>query len=339
MTEFVPRSFLRNGHVMTVYAWARKRTFPLLPEPEARLFQVTPDSQVLAHCHWQPDRATRPTLVALHGLEGSSAAHYMAGLAEKAWKLGWNAVRLNQRNCGGTEHLSPGLYHSGLTSDVRAVIDELRDRDGLTRIGLVGYSLGGNLTVKLAAEVADWPGSPVRAAVAISPTIDLERCVVAIERKSNIPYHFNFVRQLRARMRRKDRAWPSSFDLTPLNRIWTIRRFDDLYTAPYHGFNGASDYYHRASALRTVPKIAIPTLILAAKDDPFVPAEQFAPDVIGDNPNLTVRVEAHGGHCGFVGEPLNGDDGYWAEATAIEFLEARIGFGSSAQPASARTRP
>ena len=269
MTDFVPRSFLRNGHVMTVYAWARKRMFPSLPEPEARLFQVTPDSQVLAHCHWQSDRATRPTLVALHGLEGSSAAHYMAGLADKAWKLGWNAVRLNQRNCGGTEHLSPGLYHSGLTADVRAVLDELRDRDGLTRVGLVGYSLGGNLTVKLAGEVAGWPGSTVRAAVAVSPTIDLERCVVAIERKSNIPYQFNFVRQLRARMRRKDAAFPGRFDLAPLGRVWTIRRFDDLYTAPHHGFGGAANYYHRASAMRVVPEISIPTLILAAAGRPL----------------------------------------------------------------------
>jgi predicted alpha/beta-fold hydrolase len=309
---------------MTVFAWARKRTFPGLPAPEARLFQVTPDSQVLAHCHFHPDRASRPTLVTLHGLEGSSTAHYMAGLSEKAWKLGWNAVRLNQRNCGGTEHLSPGLYHSGLTGDVRTVMEELRDRDGITRIGVVGYSLGGNLAVKLAGEVADWPGSPLRAAVAVSPTIDLERCVVAIERRSNIPYHFNFVRQLRGRMRRKDRAWPGSFDISPLDRIWTIRRFDDVYTAPYHGYAGASDYYHRASALRTVQRIPIPTLIVAAKDDPFVPAEQFAEGVLAANPNVTVRVEAHGGHCGFIGEPSNGDDGYWAETMAVGFLQARL---------------
>jgi predicted alpha/beta-fold hydrolase len=310
---------------MTVFAWARKRTFPALPAPEARLFQVTPDSQVLAHCHFQPDRASRPTLVTLHGLEGSSAAHYMAGLSEKAWKLGWNAVRLNQRNCGGTEHLSPGLYHSGLTGDVRTVIEELRDRDGITRVGIVGYSLGGNLAVKLAGEVADWPNSPVRVAVAVSPTIDLERCVGAIERRSNIPYHFNFVRQLRGRMRRKDRAWPGSFDISPLGRIWTIRQFDDAYTAPYHGYAGASDYYYRASALRIVPKIAIPTLILAAKDDPFVPAEQFADGVLAANPHVTVRVERHGGHCGFIADSRNGDDGYWAETTAVAFLHGAAG--------------
>jgi predicted alpha/beta-fold hydrolase len=322
---FVPKRFLRHGHVMTVYAWARVRSFPDLPPPEARLFDVTSDSRVLAHCHWQPDRASRPTLVALHGLEGSSEAHYMRGLAAKAWRLGWNAVRLNQRNCGGTEHLSPGLYHSGLTADVRAVLDELRDRDRVEGVVIVGYSLGGNLAVKLAGEVHAWPRATVRAVAAVSPTIDLARCVTAIERRSNIPYHFNFVRQLRGRMRRKDLARPGSFDLSPLDRIWTIRRFDDLYTAPHHGYQGAADYYHRASALRVVPDITIPTLMLSAADDPFVPADQFAPEVIGANPWVTVRVERHGGHCGFVAEPTAESDGYWAEDTAVAFLSAAVG--------------
>jgi predicted alpha/beta-fold hydrolase len=308
---------------MTVFAWARKREFPDLPAPEARLFQVSPDTQVLAHCHFQADRAARPTLIALHGLEGSSDAHYMRGLSAKAWRLGWNAIRLNQRNCGGTEHLAPGLYHSGLTHDVRAVIDELRRQDGLARVGIVGYSLGGNLAVKLAGEVAGWPDSPVRAAVAVSPTIDLERCVVAIERKANIPYHFNFVRQLRGRMRRKDRAWPGAFDLRDLNRIWTIRRFDDVYTAPHHGYHGASDYYHRASALRVVSQIRIPTLILAAADDPFVPKEQFEDPALAANPYVNVRLEQHGGHCGFVGEATAGDDGDWAAGTAIVAVSRR----------------
>jgi predicted alpha/beta-fold hydrolase len=309
---------------MTVFAWARKREFPDLPAPEARLFQVTPDTQVLAHCHWQADRAARPTLIALHGLEGSSDAHYMRGLAAKAWRLGWNAVRLNQRNCGGTEHLAPGLYHSGLTHDVRAVIDEIHHQDGVTQVGVVGYSLGGNLTVKLAGEAADWPDSPVRAAVAVSPTIDLERCVVAIERKVNIPYHFNFVRQLRGRMRRKDHARPGMFDLRELGRIWTIRRFDDVYTAPHHGFGDARNYYYRASALRVVPGIRVPTLILAAADDPFVPKEQFDDPALAANPHVTVRVEQHGGHCGFVGDASATTDGYWAEDTAIAFLRRAI---------------
>ena len=145
-------------------------------------------------------------LLALHGLESSSDAHYMRGLASQALRRGWNAVLLNQRNCGGTEQLTPGLYHSGLTADPVAVMRELVDTDGVRDIGIVGYSLGGNLAIKLAGELGASGSLPVRAVVAVSPTIDLDVCVRAIERRANVAYQWNFVRNLRARMRRKVRS-------------------------------------------------------------------------------------------------------------------------------------
>ncbi len=239
--SFVPRRWLRNGHVMTVYAWGRKRPFPALPSPEARLFRVEPDTRVMAHCYWQSDRQACPTLVALHGLEGSSDAHYMRGLARQGL-----AARLERRAA------QPAQLRRHRTSDARAV--SLRPHRGsarrhpragrpsigLTRIGVVGYSLGGNLTMKLAGELGETPDLPVRAVVAVSPTIDLERCVRAIERRANFAYQWNFVRNLRDRMRRKAAAWPGAFDLSPLGSIWTIRKFDDVYTAPHHGFRGAT---------------------------------------------------------------------------------------------------
>jgi predicted alpha/beta-fold hydrolase len=310
---------------MTVFAWARRRTFPDLPRPEARLLRTAPDTEVLAHCYWQAARAQAPTLLVLHGLEGSSQAHYMRGLAAKAWRRGWNAVLLNQRNCGGTEHLTPSLYHSGLTEDPREVIRALGRDDGVGAVGVIGYSLGGNLTMKLAAEVSSAGDLPIRGVVAISPTIDLETCVTAIERRSNVVYQFNFVRNLKARLRRKARLWPGRYDLRPLGSIWTIRKFDEIYTAPSHGYRGASDYYHRASAIRVVDRIRVPALILTAADDPFVPASQFQAEAVTGNPHIAVRVERHGGHCGFASAPDNktGEDGYWAETTAIEFL-ARV---------------
>jgi predicted alpha/beta-fold hydrolase len=318
---FVPRRGLANGHVMTLVAWARRRRFPHLPAPEARLFRVSPDTEVLAHCYWQPRREAHRTVVVLHGLEGSSSVHYMRGVADKAYRRGWNAVLLNQRNCGGTEHLTPGLYHSGLTADPRAVIESLAASDGLTRVAVVGYSLGGNLTVRLAGELGS-ARSPVEAVVAICPTIDLERCVRAIERRANVAYQVNFVRNLRARMRRKSAAWPGAFDLSPLGRIWTIRTFDDVYTAPHHGFGDARNYYQQASAMRVVDRIRIPALILAAEDDPFVPASQFREPAVRDNPHVIVHLSAHGGHCGFIERAADGDDGYWAERTALGFLDA-----------------
>ena len=317
---FAPRRGLTNGHVMTVVAWAARRPFPRLPPPEARLVRVSPDTEVLAHCYWQPVRAEHPTLLALHGLEGSSSVHYMRGLADEAWRRGWNAVLLNQRNCGGTEHLTPSLYHSGLTADPVAVMRALASSDGLRDFGVVGYSLGGNLTIKLAGELGATPDVPVRAVAAVCPTMDLDLCVRAIERPSNVAYQFNFVRNLKARMRRKVQAWPGSFDLAPLSRIWTIRQFDDAYTAPHHGFGDARNYYHRASAMRGVSRIAIPALILAAEDDPFVPASQFRDPTIAANPHIRVQISRHGGHCAFVSA---GDaHRYWAEAQAVAFLAA-----------------
>jgi pimeloyl-ACP methyl ester carboxylesterase len=153
VSPFVPPSWLKNGHAMTLYAWAKRRSFPELPAPERRLFKVADDTTVAADCYWQQDRAARPVLLALHGLESSSDAHYMRGLASQALRRGWNAVLLNQRNCGGTERLTPGLYHSGLTADPVAVMRELVDKDGIRDIGVVGYSLGGNLSIKLAGEL------------------------------------------------------------------------------------------------------------------------------------------------------------------------------------------
>jgi predicted alpha/beta-fold hydrolase len=241
----------------------------------------------------------------------------MRGLADKAWARGWNAVLLNQRNCGGTEHLTPGLYHSGLTADPRTVIETLAREEHLRRFAVVGYSLGGNLALKLAGELADHPRLPVQAVAAICPTMDLERCVRAIERRSNLPYQFNFVRNLRARMRRKVAHWPGAFDLTPLGRVWTIRKFDDVYTAPHHGYGDAANYYYQASAMRVADRIRVPTLILAAADDPFVPAAQFDEPAVRHNPNIRVSVSPNGGHCGFIGE-----EGYWAEDTALNFLQA-----------------
>ena len=323
LLPFAPGRWLRNGHAMTLFAWARRRAFPDLLAPERRLFQITADTQVAADCFWQPDRTARPLLLALHGLESSSEAHYMRGLAAHAVARGWNAVLLNQRNCGRTEHLTPGLYHSGLTADPLAVLRELSEVDRIASFGVVGYSLGGNVTLKLAGELGGHPDLPVRAVVAVSPTIDLDLCVRAIEHRANFAYQWNFVRNLRARMRRKAQLWPGAFDLRPLDRIWTIRQFDEAYTAPHHGFAGASDYYFKASALRVIDRIRVPALILTAEDDPFVPGHQFRESVVADNPAVVVRLERHGGHCGFIAAGTTGDP-YWAESSAVAFLSAAM---------------
>jgi uncharacterized protein len=324
--RFEPAAFrprYTNGHIQTLYAWGKPRTFPRLPPPVPRYFDVAQDARVLAHCHWHPRPADHPTLLLLHGLEGSSLVHYMCGMADKAWAAGWNVIRLNQRNCGDTEHLSRGLYHSGLTNDPRFVMREIVDVDGLSAIAVAGYSLGGNLTLKLAGELGDtFPA--LKAVCAVSPTMDLAVCVDALERRSNIAYEFNFVRRLRIRMRRKASLFPDDYSLDRLGRVWTVRQFDEAYTAPHHGFRDAADYYHRASAMRVIEGIKVPALILTAEDDPFVPVGPFRDPSVVNNPYVTTVVTRHGGHCAFV-ERGNGDyDGYWAEREVVRFASGNL---------------
>lgn len=325
--SFAPSEYqplFTGGHRQTLYAWARRRRFPNLPAPEARYFDVAADARVLAHCHWQRNPDDRPTILLLHGLEGSSLAHYMCGMSDKAWALGWNVVRLNQRNCGNTEHLSRGLYHSGLTHDPLFVIRELIARDGLRALAVAGYSLGGNLALKLAGELGDGAPPALKAICAVSPTMDLARCVDALDRRSNVVYQWNFVRNLKARMRRKAAACPGAFPLDPLRRIWTVRRFDDVYTAPHHGFRDSADYYYRASALRVVDRIRVPTLVITSADDPFVPPAPFRHPAVTGNPCITVALTRHGGHCAFVERASDGYDGYWAERDIMRFASARV---------------
>lgn len=314
-----------GGHRQTLYAWARRRRFPRLPAPVARHFDVAADARVLAHCHWHETPASHPTIVLLHGLEGSSLAHYMGGIADKAWAAGWNVVRLNQRNCGNTEHLSRGLYHSGLTHDPLFVMRELVEQDGITAVVIAGYSLGGNLALKLAGELGDTAPIALKAVCAVSPTMDLALCVDALERRSNIAYQWNFVRNLKARMRRKAAAFPGDFSLDALRGIWSVRRFDEAYTAPHHGFRDAADYYHRASALRVIDRIRIPALILTAEDDPFVPAAPFRHAAVAGNPNVTVVMTPHGGHCAYLERGADGYDGYWAEREILRFASYHVG--------------
>jgi predicted alpha/beta-fold hydrolase len=325
MDPFVPRPSLRGGHRMTLYSWGDPRRFPDLPPPTIRYFDVAPDSRVLAHCHWQPRPWEHATIVALHGLNGSSDAHYMKGIAVKAFARGLNVVRLNQRNCGDTEHLSAGLFHSGLTADPKYVVEELIEVDGLPAIAVAGYSLGGNLALKLAGEYGGQAPPQIHTFAAVSPILEISQCVRALERRENVLYEWNFVRGLKRRMKRKGRLQPGVFDLSRLHRVRTVREFDEAYTAPYFGFADAEDYYHRASAMRIIDRIRVPTLIITAEDDPFVPSQPFHDPKVTGNPNITLQICAHGGHCGFVGQRNGGeDDGYWAENQIVDFCSAHV---------------
>jgi predicted alpha/beta-fold hydrolase len=331
MNDYVAPVWLRNGHLMTFYASVRRRDFRALPEPEKRLFAVAPDARVLAKCHWQQDRRDHPTLVLLHGLEGSANAPYMKGIAIKGIRAGFNVVRLNQRNCGRTEHLSTTLYHSGLSEDPAAVVEELFEHDGLQSIGVIGYSLGANLALRMAGVYGDAAPPALRSVCAVSPPIDLVRAAEEIERPANAIYHRDFLRDLKARMQRKAALFPDRYSVERLDRIRTIREFDNRYTAPHFGFRDADDYYRRASAIAVVDRIQVPTLIVSAKDDPFIPAAPLEDPAVAGNPHIRVVLTRWGGHCGFIERKGGSADGdrYWAEREAVAFaqIHAAVGCG------------
>jgi uncharacterized protein len=326
VNRFEPRATLRNGHWMTLYSWGNPRYFPSLPPSTRRYFDVALDARVAADCHWQARPWEHPTLLALHGLNGSSDAHYMKGLAAKAFARGMNVVRLNQRNCGDTEHLSSGLFHSGLTADAAYVVHELITIDGLSAIGVAGYSLGGNLALKLAGEYGAYPPKALIGIAAVSPIVEIGECTRALERRDNVLYQWNFVKDLKRRMRRKAQCQPGRFDLSALDSVKTVRGFDNTYTAPHFGFRGAEDYYYRASSMRVIDRIRLPTLIISAEDDPFVPSEPFHDPKVTGNPHIDLRLSAHGGHCGFIGARSGDNDGYWAENEIVEFLARSLKF-------------
>jgi uncharacterized protein len=318
---FVPRRYLRSGHLQTLAGNYLRRPH-LLPVPEARRFRVEPEVEVLCHCHWQPDRKRALAVVLVHGLEGSSESQYMYGVGSKAWTAGMSVVRMNMRTCGGTEALSPTLYHNGLGADVGAVVEELVRVDGLTRVAMVGYSMGGNLVLYRAGTWGREAPAELKAVATVSPSMDLALSADALGEAQNFAYEWHFVRALKARFRRKARLHPERYDAARTRGVRTIREFDDRITAPYGGFRDADDYYARCSSAQYLERITLPTLIVHAVDDPFIRVRPATAARARSNPNITYIETAHGGHCAFLADP-NGYDGRWAEREVVAFLSAR----------------
>ncbi len=325
-----------NGHVQTILGNFLPRP-NALPEPEKQFVEVSPahgsqiSSQVLCECHWQPlaRRATSLTVILLHGLEGSSHSQYVIGNANKLWRAGCNVVRMNMRNCGPNQHgdmlrMSPTLYHSGLSSDVDRVMRFFIEAEGLQSVAIIGYSMGGNLVLKLAGELGESAPPQLRSVVGVSPAVDLGASADALHEPQNRLYERKFVRALVKRFRRKAGLFPRAYDPHRTAHIASLREFDERITALYCGFRSADDYYYRAAAARVLPQINIPALVLHAMDDPFIRLTPETRSAIIGNPHMTLLETEHGGHCAFLADPdrATGNDGYWAEHTALRFVLA-----------------
>lgn len=327
---FRPRRAFRWGHAQTIAGNFLPRRNQL-PAPEERLFHVEPEVQVLCLCHWQANRSSAMTLVIVHGLEGSSESGYVIGTGSKAWCAGMNVVRMNMRNCGNTEALGPTLYNSSMSDDVGAVAKALIPQEGLRKLALAGFSMGGNLVLKLLGEWGENAPPEVVAGIGVSPSMDLAPSADALHDRANRIYEMKFLRSLRRRIQRKAALYPGVYDLGYLRGLRSLRDFDDQITARYCGFLDAQDYYTRASASKVVDRIAVPTFIVHAEDDPFIRIVPATREKLLRNPHITYVETEHGGHCAFLAE-ANGYDGRWAERQAIAFLQ-RVERGEPVLPA------
>jgi len=319
---FRPHPMLRNGHAQTLVGSAWPRRSGVRAADESRLFEVEPGVRILAHCWWHEDRTSRGTLVLVHGLGGSAESPYVLGAARLAFGAGFNVVRINQRNCGGTEHLTPTLYHSGMSGDVASVVRELADRDGLERIVVGGFSMGGNLALKMAGEFGEDSPPELLGVCAVSPALDLTSTVQALEKPSNTIYQSLFVRGLKNLALRKEQLYPDLYDVTGIEKLRTVRDFDETYTAPHAGFVNAADYYTKCSAIRITAKVRIPTLIIHAQDDPFVPYAPLLRPEVSSNPNITAEMPPHGGHVAFVSS--NSKARFWAEHRLASYAQTLL---------------
>jgi predicted alpha/beta-fold hydrolase len=239
----------------------------------------------------------------------------MRTLAQRSLKAGFDVMRLNVRNCGGTEHLAPTLYHSGLTADLRSVVEQLAPAP----LFLIGFSMGGNMVLKLASEWSEQPPAHVRAVCGISVPIRLEACARRLAARSNRVYEARFLRELTATLRRKRQRMPELFENFPRNGFRSIYEFDDLVTAPAFGFRGAAHYYECASCGPLLDKVRVPALLIQAEDDPFIPFETYQDSVFERNSFLRLMATSCGGHVAFLART---GPRFWAVERAVGFFDA-----------------
>lgn len=317
-------SWLPGPHLGTVYASVARPW----PRPAFRRERwELDDGDFLDVDRLDAPRAGAPVLVISHGLEGSSRASYVRGLAAAAARKGLAVVAWNFRGCSGEPNRLLRQYHSGETGDLATVVGRLADEDPDRPILLAGFSLGGNQLVKWLGERGDGLPAPVRAAVAVSVPFDLAACAAALDGPGFWPfvYRERFLRRLRGKALRKAAEHPGQIDADAVRRSRTFAAYDGLVTARLHGFASARDYWTRCSAARFLPGVRRDLLLVSADDDPLVPVGSIPVALARDNPAVTLEVTSGGGHVAFVsGTPLV--PAFWAEERAVDFLLARVDF-------------
>ncbi|HEU0122344.1 MAG TPA: alpha/beta fold hydrolase [Bryobacteraceae bacterium] len=319
MRPFVP--LIANPHLATIASnfWPRFKELAAIPSEEIRF--VTEPGVAIRVVVQRPAKLFLGSFVLVHGLEGSSEGGYMQSMAWNLLQAGYAVHRVNIRGCGGTEGWCSTLYHAGLTGDLRRYIESLSGEGPVT---LVGYSLGGNISLKLAGEWGSAPPAWLHSVVGVSTPIDLAACVVALGRRSNYLYEERFVSRMRDRLAERRRLQPAAFDpifaRTDVRKIRTVFAFDNEITAPHFGFGDAPNYYKTQSSQNFLAAIEVPTLLLTAQDDPLVPFDVYSHPAVRENPRLTLLAPKHGGHVAFLAKET---PRFWADE-AILYWRSQI---------------
>jgi len=313
-STYRPPLLLRGGHIQTILPTLLRHDIPLRYMRE----RIGTSDEDFLDLDWSRVGARRLGIIS-HGLEGSSDRWYMRGMARALNDAGWDALPWNFRGCGGEANRTLRFYHSGATDDLGTVIDHALGSGLYDQVALIGFSLGGNITLKYLGEKGRDLDPRIIAGVAFSVPCDLRSSAGALARPANGIYMRRFLRTLGQKVRAKKIAMPGLIDDAGVGRLRTFREFDDRYTAPLHGFRDAEDYWARCSSRPYMPSIAVPALLVNALNDPFLAPDCFPVEEARASRFLYLETPDSGGHVGFMGE--RGAGRYWMERRAIEFLD------------------
>ncbi|MGD9489022.1 MAG: YheT family hydrolase [Calditrichaceae bacterium] len=316
-SNYKPPFFLSNGHLQSIYPSLFRKFDPSLYR---RQRISTPDDDFL-DLDWSEVNSDCLAVIS-HGMEGSSHRAYVIGMARALNHYGWDALAWNFRSCGGEMNRQLRMYHSGSTDDLDLVVNHALSKKKYKKIALIGFSMGGNLTLVYLGQKGNNRDQRIRAAVVFSVPTDLHSSSMRLGEPQNILYMKRFLRMLHKKVRDKMLLFPDQINDHDFHRIKNFKDFDDRYTAPIHGFKNAEDYWYKCSSKLFLNDISIPTLIVNAKNDPFLPPACYPVEEVRDHPSIYLEIPRSGGHVGFVS--LNNDHYYWSEKRTIEFLKSHV---------------
>ena len=289
---YKPKGLFKNGHFNTIYSSLGRN----INKPRLDRIRInTPDHDFI-DIDWLKT-GSKHLVILCHGLEGSSNSIYMSATANILSENGFDILLINQRSCSGEINLTPTIYHSGFTSDLSFIIKNHCDL--YQKIHFVGFSMGGNIMLKYVGEKSQLLDKRIRSCIAISSPIDLASSSNELGKFKNRIYEKNFLRSLKAKIKLKQEQYPQQYPKNSIDKVNTIYKFDDLFTAPIHGFKNADDYYYKSSSSHVLKDIKIPTTIISALDDPFLGDACYPFEAALHNSNLHLIITKHGGHCGF----------------------------------------